>query len=362
MRVIISIALFFVASLSGLYGQSASEADLAPLQIPDVAVVNQDGQHLKFNSDVIGNRIAVIDTIFTSCTTICPVSGANFENLSKKLGDRLGRDVVLVSVSVDPLNDTPQRLKSWGAKFHAQGGWTLLTGNKPDLDRLLKSLGLFAPERQDHPATVLIGSSAAGWTRASALASPDKILNAVARISSAPAQGKPSAEDKSIGDSAAAKYFTDVTLVDQDGRSRRFYTDLLKDRVVVINAFFTECKASCPVTQGKLVGLQKWLGDRLGKEVNVLSISVDPGNDTPERLKAYAAKFEARPGWYFLSGNKENVDFVLGRLGQKVDQRDDHLNLLLIGNVPQQYWIKVPGVITTEKIIEELEKVIKNQS
>ncbi len=163
-----------------------------------------------------------------------------------------------------------------------------------------------------------------------------------------------------MGDSPAAKYFTDVTLVDQDGRSRRFYTDLLKDRVVVINAFFTECKASCPVTQGKLLGLQKWLGDRLGKEVNVLSISVDPGNDTPERLKAYAAKFEARPGWYFLSGNKENVDFVLGRLGQKVDQRDDHLNLLLIGNVPQQYWIKVPGVITTEKIIEELEKVIKN--
>jgi cytochrome oxidase Cu insertion factor (SCO1/SenC/PrrC family) len=104
------------------------------------------------------------------------------------------------------------------------------------------------------------------------------------------------------------------------------------------------------------------LGDRLGKEVNVLSISVDPGNDTPDRLKTYAAKFEAKPGWYFLSGSKENVDFVLGRLGQKVDQRDDHLNILLIGNVPQQYWTKVPGVAATEKIIEVLEKVIKNQS
>jgi cytochrome oxidase Cu insertion factor (SCO1/SenC/PrrC family) len=245
MWVALFLALSFVASLPSLCGQSVSDAALAPLQVPDVAVVNQDGRQLKFNSDVIGNRIAVIDTIFTSCTTICPVSGANFEHLAKKLGDRLGRDVVLVSVSVDPLNDTPQRLKSWGARFHADNGWTLLTGNKPELDQLLKSLGLFAPERQDHPSTVLIGSSAGGWTRASALASPDKILNAIARMSSAPTQSQSSAEGKLAGEenSAAAKYFTDVALVDQDGHSRRFYTDLLKDKVVVINAFFVECKA-----------------------------------------------------------------------------------------------------------------------
>jgi protein SCO1/2 len=348
------IVLFGLLSLRSLDSQSG--ADLA-LQVPDIEVVNQDGKQLRFSSEVLGNRIAVIDTIFTACTTICPVSGANFESLSKKLGDRLGRDVVLVSVSVDPLNDTPEHLKAWGAKFHADRGWTLVTGNKPDIDRLLKSLGLFAPERQDHPSTVLVGSAAAGWTRSSALGSPDKILKVIERMSSAPAQGKSAGEESS----AAANYFTDVTLVDQDGQSRRFYSDLLKDKTVVINPFFTECKASCPVTEGKLLGLQKWLGDRLGKEVYILSISVDPGNDTPERLKAYAAKFEAKPGWYFLSGSKENVDFVLGRLGQKVNQRDDHLNILLIGNVPHQLWTKVPGIAATEKIIEVVEKISKNQ-
>lgn len=174
------LAVLLLASAPSLEGQAA----VVRLQIPDVELFNQDGQPVRFASGVIKDRVAVIDTVFTTCTTICPVMGLNYARLAKTLKDRLGRDVVMVSVSVDPLNDTPSQLKDWSAKFYAGPGWTLLTGSKAQVDLLLKSLGLFTPERQDHQSTVLIGSQASGWTRASALASADKWLKAIDSLGS----------------------------------------------------------------------------------------------------------------------------------------------------------------------------------
>lgn len=179
MRLNTLTSMILLVAMGTACGQSPTGPPSVQLQIPDVEVLNQDGQQLRFNSILAGDRVVVINTIFTACKTVCPIAGTNFGRLAKKLGTRLGRDVILVSVSIDPLNDTPERLKVWSEKFHAGEGWTLVTGVKPEIDRLLKSLGLFASERQDHSSTVLIGSSAAGWTRASALASPDKLLEIV---------------------------------------------------------------------------------------------------------------------------------------------------------------------------------------
>jgi protein SCO1/2 len=102
-----------------------------------------------------------------------------------------------------------------------------------------------------------------------------------------------------------------VVLVDQEGRERRLYSDLLQGRVVVINLFFTSCEDSCPILTRNLVKVQDLLGPRLGPEVAMLSFSVDPEADTPERCKAFAAAHAARPGWYFLTGSRENVDTAL---------------------------------------------------
>src|SRR5215467_6513258 len=143
---------------------------------------------------------------------------------------------------------------------------------------------------------------------------------------------RPALAQQALPTNAAARYFTDVELIDQDGQGRRFYTDLLKGKVVVINAFFTTCHDSCPVMADRFAKIQSWLGDRLGKKVHLISMSVDPENDTQTRLKEFAAKFNARPGWYLLSGKKENVDFVLHKLGQSVSDKNDHLNVFLIGN------------------------------
>ncbi len=161
---------------------SVGEDSALHLRIPDVPLVDQDGQRVHFLSDVVKDRIAVIDTIFTTCTTICPGMGSNYSRLASDLSGRLGKDVILVSVSVDPVNDTPAQLKAWSAHFYTGPGWVLLTGPKPSVDVVLKSLGLYTPERQNHQSTMLIGSSASGWTRASSLVSADKWLKIIDSI------------------------------------------------------------------------------------------------------------------------------------------------------------------------------------
>ncbi len=139
---------------------------------------------------------------------------------------------------------------------------------------------------------------------------------------------------------AARQYFTDVELTTQNGEAVRLYSDLLKDKVVVINAFFGTCTGACPKMAGVLSGLQDRLGEHLGKDVFLLSFSVDPETDTPAKLKAYAENFHAKPGWLFLTGKKENVDLALTRLGQKVARKEDHLTIFIVGNNRTGLWKK----------------------
>lgn len=148
----------------------------APRTIPDIPLLDQNGETVHFYRDLVADRVVAMNFIFTSCTTVCPPMGATFAQVQKSLGDRLGRDVHLISVSVDPVTDTPERLKAWGDRFGAADGWTLVTGPKADVDRLLKSLEVFTPDPVDHAPTVLIGNDATGvWRRAYGLAPADQL-------------------------------------------------------------------------------------------------------------------------------------------------------------------------------------------
>jgi cytochrome oxidase Cu insertion factor (SCO1/SenC/PrrC family) len=140
---------------------------------------------------------------------------------------------------------------------------------------------------------------------------------------------------------AGRKYFTDVKLLTQDGTPVSLYSDLLKGKTVVINAFFGSCTDSCPKMGATLEALQSRLGDHLGKDVFLLSFSVDPENDTPEKLKAWGERFHAQPGWLFLTGEPKNVDVALSKLGQKVARREDHNTLFMIGNERTGLWTKI---------------------
>ena len=159
-------------------------------------------------------------------------------------------------------------------------------------------------------------------------------------------------------DDAARSYFTDVVLIDQDGEEMRLYSDLLKDRIVVIGAMFTDCDGVCPVTMGNFKKIQDWLGPRLGKEVHLLALTVDRETDTPEVLKAYAKKFKARPGWHFLTGTPENINFALRKLGLWVEKREGHASLFLVGNVPTGLWKKAHGMSSAQALIAIVDSVL----
>jgi protein SCO1 len=160
------------------------------MTIPDVTLVNQYGEQVRFYRDLVKDKAVAINFVYTTCTTTCPLMGVNFNKLQELMHDRINRDVYLISVSVDPLTDTPQQLQAWGKRFHAGPGWTLLTGDKHDVDTLLKALKVFTPDKAEHAPIVLIGNDATGvWTRVEGLASSATLahmLISVSRVSSQP--------------------------------------------------------------------------------------------------------------------------------------------------------------------------------
>lgn len=177
----------------------------------------------------------------------------------------------------------------------------------------------------------------------------------------APAQSAASSQNPAADQSPAHKYFTDVVLVNQNGEKMRLYSDLLQGKVVIINSFFATCQGSCLPMNRNLEKIQEALGERFGKDIQILSISVDPTVDTPASLKEYAKKLHAKPGWYFLTGDKQSVDFALNKLGQFVSDKQDHLNIFIIGNERTGLWKKAFGLARTEELVKVVESVLNDQ-
>ena len=148
-------------------------------RIPDVALTDQDGHQVRFVSDVLQKRTALISFIYTSCKTTCPLVGATMAKVAEQIEHDLP-DAVIVSISVDPEYDTPARLSAWRHEYGEVPQWTLLTGPKREIERLLRSLGAYSPSLEDHSDVLLIGSGRAGhWTRMTSLAAWDKVAAAV---------------------------------------------------------------------------------------------------------------------------------------------------------------------------------------
>ena len=188
------------------------------------------------------------------------------------------------------------------------------------------------------------------------------IIAVLSLAGSAIAQQPAAAPATNATESNAEKYFTDTLLVNQNGEKMRFYSDLMQGKTVIINTFFATCQGSClPITRN-LEKVQEALGDRLGKDARIISISVDPAVDTPNELKEFSKKFHARPGWYFLTGSKENVDFILKKLGQYVDEKNDHFNIVIIGNERTGLWKKAFGLAKSEELIKVVDSVLNDQS
>jgi protein SCO1/2 len=141
-----------------------------------------------------------------------------------------------------------------------------------------------------------------------------------------------------------ANYFPNVELITQDGKKVKLYDDLLKGKIVAVNMIYTRCVDSCPLETARLAQVQRYLGDRMGKDIFFYSITLDPKHDTPEVLKDYAEKYHAGPGWLFLTGKKDDIDLVSKKLGLYSDpdpnNRDGHTPGLLVGNESTGQWMR----------------------
>ena len=156
--------------------QTPQVMTMAPT-VPDVVVLDQNNQKVHFYSDLVKGKTVVIDFIFTTCTTICPPLTANFARIQKIMQQRGNNDLRLISVTVDPENDTPERLKKYAELFHAQTGWTFVTGSRADLEQIWKAFNIYLSSRQDHPPTVVVGNDVTHvWNYASGLTSAGKLV------------------------------------------------------------------------------------------------------------------------------------------------------------------------------------------
>ena len=220
--------------------------------------------------------------------------------------------------------------------------------------------------RQIFSAFILSATVVIGTHNCFAQAQPSPAQNSTPQAK--PAQKAPPAPhdhaditESAAQPSAAQKYFTDVELLNQNGEKVRFYTDVLKGKTVVVNAFFTTCTSVCPPMNRNMEKIQKALGERAGRDVFLVSMTVDPDTDTPARLKDYAQKFHAGRGWIFLTGKKENLDWALYKLGQYVENKDDHKTIFIIGNEPTGLWKKAFGMANVAELVQVVESVVNDK-
>jgi protein SCO1/2 len=151
-------------------------------------------------------------------------------------------------------------------------------------------------------------------------------------------------------------WFTNTALVTSRGEEVRFFEDVVKDHVVVIQFIFTRCKDACPLTTKKLVQTRAAMGGELGDRVRFVSITVDPGHDGPAELRAFAERQGAAvPGWILLGGQKENVELVVKRLGETVDSPETHATLYIAGNARTNHWLRIRPDLPPHAIAQQVE-------
>lgn len=145
------------------------------------------------------------------------------------------------------------------------------------------------------------------------------------------------------GEGWHANYFPNVELTTHEGKKVRFYDDILRGKVVALNFIYTSCGDVCPLDTAQMRQVHELLGDRVGKDIFMYSISVDPENDTPEKLRRYMRTFDVGKGWTFLTGKREDIVLIQRKLGLRIiDPKNltDHDTRLMLGNEKTSQWLK----------------------
>jgi len=198
-RTISRPAFGLLAAVAALYGASALADDMATdphahhhmmmmeqnkalkrseldYKVPELALVRDDGTPVQLTHELGDDRVVVLNFIYTTCTTICPLSSQVFSVLQQKLGTDLSR-VHLVSISIDPEQDTPARLREYAGRFHAGPGWQHYTGTVQASNAAQQAFGVYRGDKMNHePVTLLRAAPGAPWVRLDGFASADDLL------------------------------------------------------------------------------------------------------------------------------------------------------------------------------------------
>jgi protein SCO1/2 len=162
----------------------SASSENAQVKFADVALVDQDGKAVRLEKDLVTNKIVVMSFIYTSCTTVCPVVSSIMGKVQKQLGARVGSEVQLVSISIDPQRDDPKRLNDYARAFQNGPGWSWLTGSTQSVNETLKGLGSFSGDLKSHAPLILVGDgNSSHWTRYYGFTDPSVLIREVEKLS-----------------------------------------------------------------------------------------------------------------------------------------------------------------------------------
>jgi protein SCO1/2 len=157
-----------------------------------------------------------------------------------------------------------------------------------------------------------------------------------------------------------ARYFPSVTVITHEGRKVRFYDDLIKDKIVTINFMYADCEGICPGITANLVKVQKALGDRIGRDIFMYSLTLKPEHDTPAVLKEYADMHGIKPGWSLVTGDPTDMELLRRKLGfvdpdPEIDKdKNEHIGNVRYGNEALQLWASCPGLASPQSIVASI--------
>jgi len=179
----------FAIAIAGLIAFGGGAAEGAPgykrsvvrYAVPDVVLVNQDGAKVRLQSLVESGKPVILDFIYGTCTTICPILSAGYTSLQGKLGADT-RKMQLISISIDPEHDTPKVMKVYLKQYRAKPGWDFLTGSREDIDRVMRAFDSYVSDKMYHKQVTFIRAQGPGeWVRIDGLPGSSDLMNEIGK-------------------------------------------------------------------------------------------------------------------------------------------------------------------------------------
>ena len=168
-----SVAMLVTIPVTTVAVASTASADTTAAEakarnyFTNLEVIDQNGQRLNFYDDVLKDKVVAINFIFTNCQGACPLMTKNLTFVRDMMGGEVGKSVHFVSISIDPLRDTPAAMKAFAQTHDADhAGWTWVTGDPDKLAAIVKKLGSYTDDPEAHTTQMLAANiRTAHWTK-----------------------------------------------------------------------------------------------------------------------------------------------------------------------------------------------------